>query len=419
MTADFDLSTTRRALLSRATLAATSLVLPFGYAGAQPSGSTLGDGAVLSGSLRSSPEARLIDVYRSIAAGEPRALSLAEALVRDVPGFQLGQLVYGDLLLSRTGSSPAFATLTDGPPSVREQLQKLRVEANRRLNSLREVPPFGTWPEQVLELAGNVRHVVVVDASRSRVYVFEHRTTGLQLIRNFYASIGRAGFDKQVEGDLRTPLGVYHITSRLDDKQLEELYGVGALPLNYPNEHDRRMGRTGSGIWLHGVPRASYSRSPFATEGCVALANDDMVYLMRELEPRRTPVIISDVVRWVKPDTVSAHRTTFRALLAEWVKARSQGNPLALQGFYAADFQSRKGRQKAQRDVVEGSDTHPRLARRIDIKDVSIFRWKRETDVTVVNFSEVVAGETRGTLRRQYWGMEQGRWLLFFDGVIG
>ena len=233
MTADFDFSTTRRALLSRATLAATSLVLPFGNAGAQPSGSTLGDGAVLSGSLRFSPEARLIDVYRAIAAGDPRALSLAEALVRDVPGFQLGQLVYGDLLLSRTGSSPAFATLTDGPPAVREQLQKLRVEANRRLNSLREVPPFGTWPEQVLELASNVRHVVVVDASRSRVYVFEHRTTGLQLIRNFYASIGRAGFDKQVEGDLRTPLGVYHINSRLDDKQLDELYGVGA-PIELP-----------------------------------------------------------------------------------------------------------------------------------------------------------------------------------------
>lgn len=221
MKADFDLSTTRRTLLSRAALAATSLVWPFRSADAQSSGSTLGDGAVLSGSLHSSPEARLIEVYRTIAAGDQRALSLAEELVRDVPDFQLGQLVYGDLLLSRTGSSPAFATVVDGPPAVREQLQKLRIEANRRLNALREVPPTGTWPEQVLELAGNVRHVVVVDASRSRVYVFEHQVTGLQLIRNFYASIGRAGFDKQVEGDLRTPLGVYHITSRLNDKQLD------------------------------------------------------------------------------------------------------------------------------------------------------------------------------------------------------
>ncbi len=415
MKADFDLSTTRRTLLSRAALAATSLVWPFRSADAQSSGSTLGDGAVLSGSLHSSPEARLIEVYRTIAAGDQRALSLAEELVRDVPDFQLGQLVYGDLLLSRTGSSPAFATVVDGPPAVREQLQKLRIEANRRLNALREVPPTGTWPEQVLELAGNVRHVVVVDASRSRVYVFEHQVTGLQLIRNFYASIGRAGFDKQVEGDLRTPLGVYHITSRLNDKQLDELYGIGALPLNYPNEHDRRMGRTGSGIWLHGVPRASYSRSPFATEGCVALANDDMAYLMRELEPRRTPVIITEKVKWVKPEALAVHKTEFRALLTHWAEARSKGDQSLLQTMYSTAFEPGSERQERPQKLL----AQVRLPGRIDLKDVSIFRWTRGAEVTVVNYSEIVSGETRGVSKRQYWTKENGRWLLFFDGKVG
>ncbi|PKO65312.1 MAG: hypothetical protein CVU22_20445 [Betaproteobacteria bacterium HGW-Betaproteobacteria-16] len=360
----------------------------------------------------------MIEVYRAIAAGDSRALLLAEDLVREVPNFQLGQLVYGDLLLSRTGSSPAYATVMDGPPVVREQLQKLRMEASRRLNVLREGPPPGAWPEQVLELAHNVRHVVVVDASRSRVYVFEHRATGLNLIRNFYASIGRAGFDKQIEGDLRTPLGVYHITSRLRDKQLDELYGVGALPLNYPNEHDRRLGRTGSGIWLHGVPRAAYSRSPFATEGCVALANDDMAYLMNELEPRRTPVIITDEVKWVQPDTTAFARTEFRALLSDWMTAWSEGDRFALQSFYSTDFLSGKGRHAASRHALRLLKAQP-LARRIDIKNVSIFRWKRESEVTVVNFTEIVAGRASGLAKRQYWGLEQGRWVMFFDGAVG
>ncbi|MCG2658221.1 MAG: L,D-transpeptidase [Hydrogenophaga sp.] len=413
-------TSSRRALLTRAVLAGASLVMPFGQASGKTTRSSLNIGAaVLSGSLHSSPEARLIEIYRAIADGDRQALPLAAALVRDVPGFQLGQLVYGDLLAAQSGSLPSFATVTDGPPAVREQLQKLRAEANRRLGSLREMPPPGTVPEQVLELARNVRHVVVVDASHSRVYVFEQQSDGLQLIRSFYASIGRAGFDKQVEGDLRTPLGVYHITSRLDDQQLEELYGIGALPLNYPNEHDRRMGRTGSGIWLHGVPRLSYVRSPYATEGCVALANDDMAYLMRELEPRRTPVIIADEVNWVRPDALSTHRAEFRELLSRWAEARSLGNRATIQALSTRDFQSDDGVQDRPLKTPVRAGAPLRQNRRIDLKEVSIFRWKRGTEVTVVNFAEIVAGETRGVVKRQYWGKEQGRWKLFYEGVTG
>ena len=45
----------------------------------------------------SSSEARLLEVYKLMAQGNPRqALDLAEKLVIDVPNFQLAQLVYGD-----------------------------------------------------------------------------------------------------------------------------------------------------------------------------------------------------------------------------------------------------------------------------------------------------------------------------------
>ena len=143
-----DLSPTRRALLAGSALATTSLLFPFAQASGQPARSPLNGEAVLTGSLRSSPEARLITVYRAIAAGDRQALPLAASLVRDVPGFQLGQLVYADLLLARSGSFPGLTTATDGPPAVREQLQKLRAEAHRRLNALSEMPPPGTVPEQ-------------------------------------------------------------------------------------------------------------------------------------------------------------------------------------------------------------------------------------------------------------------------------
>jgi L,D-peptidoglycan transpeptidase YkuD (ErfK/YbiS/YcfS/YnhG family) len=379
----------------------------------------LNDGAVLAGSLSSSPEARLIAVYRAIAAGDRQALPLAAALVRDVPGFQLGQLVYGDLLMAQSGTLPSFSTVKDGPPAVREQLQKLRAEATRRLGSLREMPPPGTVPEQVLELARNVRHVVVVDASHSRVYVFEQKSSGLQLVRSFYASIGRAGFDKEVEGDLRTPLGIYHITSRLDDQQVEELYGIGALPLNYPNEHDRRMGRTGSGIWLHGVPRVSYARSPYATEGCVALANDDMAYLMEVLQTRRTPVVIANEVNWVRPADQAAERRSFETLLTKWQEARARGDARTLLALQTADFNARVDNplRKASLDA-EPLGASGELDPQADWRQVSVFRWKRGAEVTIVNYTVVSTKPSRSADRRQYWAREQGRWRLFFDGAV-
>lgn len=51
-------------------------------------------------------EARLVQVYKSVGAGDTRrALLQAQTLVRDFPHFQLAQLVYGDLLLAH----PAMA----------------------------------------------------------------------------------------------------------------------------------------------------------------------------------------------------------------------------------------------------------------------------------------------------------------------
>ncbi|PKO63123.1 MAG: hypothetical protein CVU24_00560 [Betaproteobacteria bacterium HGW-Betaproteobacteria-18] len=375
--------------------------------------------SALTGMSPASPEARLIEVYRAIGRGNRRrALALAEALTRSVPNFQLGQLVYGDLLLASAGPRHGFGAIPRGLDASGAEMGDLREEARRRLAALRELPPPGAVPQQVLELALNTRHVVAVDASHSRVYVFEHRDGQLHLLRSHYASIGRAGFGKSTEGDLRTPLGVYYITSRLDDSQLDELYGVGALPLNYPNEHDRRLGKTGSGIWLHGVPRASYSRSPYATEGCVALANDDMGALLSILEPRRTPVIIAEEIHWVQPQTLANRRNEFRELLQRWSRARAQADLKTVMAFYSPQFRSGStdfrqwGQAKARELATAGR-------RFLILKDLSILAWKRESEVTLMTFAELRQGDIRGPVKRQYWARERGEWKIFFEGVIG
>jgi L,D-transpeptidase YnhG len=146
-------------------------------------------------------------------------------------------------------------------------LADLREESRIRLKALRERPRPGSIQSQFLALSPRTRHAIAVDTSKSRLYLFENSTEGLKLIADYYISIGKSGIEKTLEGDQRTPLGVYYITSNLDPKSLKDFYGSGALPINYPNPLDVSRGKTGGGIWLHGTPPGQFSRAPKASDG--------------------------------------------------------------------------------------------------------------------------------------------------------
>ena len=129
-----------------------------------------------------------------------------------------------------------------------------------------------------------------------------------------------------MEGDQRTPLGVYFITSRLDPATLKDFYGAGALPINYPNPLDQSRGKTGSGIWLHGTPPDQFARAPLATDGCLVLANPDLERILRTVEPRSTPVVIARQLQWVAAaQRVQAERKSFEAVLNAWRNCQDRG----------------------------------------------------------------------------------------------
>lgn len=143
---------------------------------------------------------------------------------------------------------------------------------------------------------------------------------------DYYISVGKLGTDKTIEGDLRTPLGVYYVTSNLDPRSLKDFYGAGALPVNYPNPYNARRGKTGGGIWLHGTPPTQYARPPKATDGCVVLANPDLERILKSVEVRSTPVVIAPSLRWVPQAGLQAESRSFVDTLASWRAARSSGH---------------------------------------------------------------------------------------------
>lgn len=365
-------------------------------------------------------EARLLEIYRLVGAGHTRqALNKAETLVRDVPNFQLAQLVYADLLVAQTRPLPSMGHAPDDlAAKAPQRLDQLRTEADRRLQALRDRPPLGALPTQFIELPPTTRHAIAVDASKSRLYLFENGPNGLQLVADHYASIGRLGADKSFEGDQRTPLGVYYITSRLDAKKLTDFYGIGALPLNYPNEYDRRLGKTGSGIWLHGVPSDSYARSPNSTDGCVVLANPELQTILDRVQPRSTPVVIARSLQWVTPVKTEPQRRSLHNLIEGWRVARASGDLNRLMSFYSPQFANGTRDLNQWRQTLEKEVTQQR-GRALQLKDMAILGWKDKSDILVVTFGEVSDGQRTGAVKRQYWGKEGGLWKIFYEGVIG
>jgi len=374
--------------------------------------------------LLGAAEVRLIVIYQHIGRSEHRqALALAEQLVRDHPNFQLAQLVLGDLLSLQTRPVRRLGDVPDTKAeAAAEQLDALREESRRRIRALTERPPEGSIPAQFLALSAQSRHAIAVDASRSRLYLFENQgsTDGtgaprLRLLGDFYISVGLSGIEKEVEGDKRTPLGVYYITSNLNPRNLPDLYGVGALPVNYPNALDLQRGKTGSGIWLHGTPREQFVRAPLSSDGCVVLSNPDLERLLGTVQIRTTPVVIAPELQWVGAEAITEHRARFEASLDAWRQARSAADATRLREFYSSRFRV-PGRDLASWWPRTESELRARGAREIELKDLSILNWRDSDDTMVVTFGEVPQGSSHGVTRRQYWILEDDRWKIFFEG---
>ena len=364
-------------------------------------------------------EARLIEIYKLIGRASSReALRKAEALVKDHPNFQLAQLVYGDLLAGQTRPVRLLGDVSDTTAQAgAQQLAELRQESQLRIKALRERPPPGTVPSQFLSLSPRNRHAIAIDTSRSRLYLFENTAHGMLLLADYYVSVGKLGIEKSAEGDQRTPLGVYFITSNLDRKSLKGFYGSGALPINYPNQLDVRRGKTGSGIWLHGTPPAQYVRAPLATDGCVAIANPDLSKIIKTVAIRSTPVVIAKSLNWVPPLSLKTDVQSFDVALQGWSKAKSSGNMAQIAPWYAADF-SALGKTLAGWTPSLLAELKQQAGRGIELKDVSYLRWTDSSDTMVVTFSELIKGTPTGRTKRQYWSRQGTHWTIFFEGIV-
>jgi len=366
--------------------------------------------------LASSPEPALSGVVEAIEANHlDLALQRVEALIAAHPNFRLAHLIRGDLLLARARPLHSFGNVVKTVP--REKVEDLRAEALVRLRALRERPAGQRVPRAILQLNPGQAHALMVDSRRSRLYVFENVGGLAHYVADYYVSLGKRGVDKAREGDQKTPIGVYHVTANLPRQKLTDFYGAGAYPINYPNEWDRRRGRNGYGIWVHGTPADTYSRPPRASDGCIVLANPDLLSVGRLVQVGRTPVIITDEIEWADADALEAERRALAAELERWRADWESRDTERYLAHYAADFRAGDDDFAAWAAHKRGVNAAKRWIR-VTLAQVSMLRYPREADFVAVTFvQDYRSSNLSNTMRKlQYWKKENGRWRILYEG---
>ena len=362
---------------------------------------------------RNHPEAMLNQVLLSIRYDHlDQALKNIEQLVSLYPDFRLAQLVRGDLLLARAQPILTLGNI-DAAPS---QLDGLRAEARVRLNNYLQPPSSGLVPRQLLQLDANQTTAVVVDTSKSRLYLFHNQNGVLTRLADFYVTIGKNGTDKTREGDKRTPLGVYYVTGKQDGKKLGPLYGDAVYPLSYPNDWDQKQGRLGHGIWLHGTPSTTYSRAPQASDGCVVLTNTDLGELGKYITAGITPVVITNHIDWTQPRNVDSSKDGLLGALESWRRDRESLDPAPYLRHYAENF------------TAQGENLNDRMAEKrranlgktwvkIKLSDVSALEYPGQANMAVVNFDQDYRSNNSNdrSRKRQYWQQTHGEWKIVME----
>lgn len=139
----------------------------------------------------------------------------------------------------------------------------------------------------------SVEHILVCDKSKPELALFSNNANyEIKHIGTVDAIVGKMKGDKQKENDLRTPVGTYDLTQRLDT--VDQFYGPLAFVTSYPNLYDDLIGKDGHGIWIHGLPINKKRDDEKNTKGCIAIDNDNLIKLSKSINYNKSILIISE-----------------------------------------------------------------------------------------------------------------------------
>ncbi|SFV50097.1 putative periplasmic protein [hydrothermal vent metagenome] len=225
--------------------------------------------------------------------------------------------------------------------------------------------------------------LLICDKNSSTLKLYQKDNNGKFILKNEYnAFTGKNKGEKQYEGDLKTPVGIYNLVKKLS--KVDSFYGPLAFVTSYPNLYDRYQNKKGHGIWIHGLP-LHQKRDTF-TKGCIAIDNDSIKCLSQEIDMSRTVLLIfenKEIIKNQKKELI-----TLASWLYKWRNAWKYNDIDTYLSFYAKDFKRANGMDIEDFSNYKRAIFLRKQKKEIIFKDINIIPYPNHPDIFQITFYE-------------------------------
>jgi len=191
-----------------------------------------------------------------------------------------------------------------------------------------------TIPDAIIELPES-ENAIIVEKKTQTLFLYTTKSENLLIDFKAPCSTGEIDGVKQKAGDKKTPEGIYFLKDEYEDRYLSAIYGKKAFPTDYPNFIDKKSGKNGSAIWIHGTNK---KLKPLDSNGCIALENFNIQKLANYINLDSTPVIMVDTIKMVDQNSQTKHKNDINKIISQWIQALETGSYHDYLSFYASQY---------------------------------------------------------------------------------
>lgn len=220
---------------------------------------------------------------------------------------------------------------------------------------------------------------ILVDKKTNSLQLCEYVDGAYKVLKTYHATMGQVKGDKEDEGDLKTPEGIYTFKTRMTAPQLAKKFGTLAFYLNFPNTFDELAGHKGSNIMLHATDTPERLKKSYDSLGCVVVNDEEIHEIAPHVRVGLTPILIFPELtdEYLKP----GQDTTLRSFFDSWIKAWETKDLDSYIDHYHSDF-SAQGKNKAAWRAYKAGLNKQYTSIEIGPEDVRIYRHPKYTMIT-------------------------------------
>ncbi len=220
---------------------------------------------------------------------------------------------------------------------------------------------------------------ILVDKKTNTLRLTEMVDGEYKTLKEYHATLGQVKGDKEEEGDLKTPEGIYTFKGMRQPPDLAPKFGLMAFDFNFPNAFDQLAGRTGSKIMLHATNEPDRLNKNYDSLGCVVVKNEEIQELRPQIRIGLTPILVFSELgpQWMAPGK-DTHLIKF---FESWISAWESKSIDAYIQHYHSDFVA-QGMNRDQWKKFKGQLNARYSSIKVGPEDVLYYRHPKYSMIT-------------------------------------